>query len=343
MEHSEMSAVLATDRLRLRPVSPEDEAVVVSVLNDLDVSGWLSVVPYPYTSADFHHFRSELAKPSETFAVLDTEGFAGVVRAGRELGYWFAPRCHGRGYATEAARAVLAEQFGHDVRDVDSGYFEGNARSANVLRKLGFVETGREPNHCRALGVDRPHVDMLLTRDAFNAAFPIEARSARLTFRALQPSDTDALHALHSDWAVVRQLGSWPWPPERDFAATRARRFGGVGFVWGVFLDQALIGTFGLTDGIVGYSLASAHWGKGFATELLTTALQHGFNNYAWEQVTADAWFDNAASLALLRRAGFHEVRRTVEMSKARQAETGLVHFVLSRAEWLARPTTGSA
>lgn len=197
MEHSGMSAMLATARLRLRPVSPEDEAVVVSVLNDLDVSGWLSVVPYPYTSADFHHFRSELAKPGETFAVLDAEGFAGIVRAGRELGYWLAPRCHGRGYATEAARAVLAHQF--------------------------------------------------------------------------------------------------------------------------------------------------AHWGKGLAKELLTTGLQHGFNNFAWEQVTADAWFDNAASLALLRRAGFREVGQTVEMSKARQAETGLVHFVLSRAEWLARPRTGNA
>ena len=71
-------------------------------LNDLDVTGWLSVVPYPDTAADFQHFRTGIAKPGETFAVLDATGLAGIVGAGRALGYWFALRCHGMGYATEA-------------------------------------------------------------------------------------------------------------------------------------------------------------------------------------------------------------------------------------------------
>ena len=169
-------AELKTARLTLRPVGPEDEGAIVAALNDLDVSGWLAVVPYPYTAADFHHFHSEIAKPGETFAVLDATGFAGIIGAGRELGYWFAPRCHGMGYATEAARAVMAEQLARDPQDVTSGYFEGNARSANVLRKLGFVEVGRDLKHCRALGTDRAHIDMLLTRGGFVAALPIEAR-----------------------------------------------------------------------------------------------------------------------------------------------------------------------
>ena len=163
-------AELKTARLTLRPVAPEDEGAVVAALNDIAVTGWLAVVPFPYTSADFQQFLTEIAHPGETFAVQDAEGLAGIIGAGRELGYWFVPHCHGRGYATEAAHAVLAAQLAEDPSDVISGYFEGNYRSARVLQKLGFVETGRVSKHCRALGIDRPHVDMLLEPGRFRAA-----------------------------------------------------------------------------------------------------------------------------------------------------------------------------
>jgi [ribosomal protein S5]-alanine N-acetyltransferase len=160
-------------RLTLRPIAPGDEGAVVTALNDLDVSGWLTPVPHPYAPADFHFFLNDYAIPGETFGVDDDQGFAGVVGIEDDtLGYWFAPHSQGKGYATEAARAALAARFAQNPADVASGYFEGNARSANVLRKLGFVMVGQGLRHCRALGIDRPHVDMLLTPDAFVAALP---------------------------------------------------------------------------------------------------------------------------------------------------------------------------
>ncbi len=54
-----------------------------------------------------------------------------------------------------------------DSNAILSGYFEGNARSANVLRKLGFMETARDTKYCRALGIDRPHITMRVTLAAF--------------------------------------------------------------------------------------------------------------------------------------------------------------------------------
>jgi RimJ/RimL family protein N-acetyltransferase len=333
---------LQSPRLTLRPVAPGDEGAVVDALNDLDVSGWLTPVPYPYAPADFHHFLNDYVVPGETFAVEDAKGFAGILGIEDDtLGYWFTPQAQGKGYATEAARAALAARFAESPDDVASGYFEGNLRSANVLRKLGFVAVGQGMRHCRALGIDRAHIDMCLTRDAFVAALPVEAQSARLTYRAMQATDTDALHVLHSDWAVVRQLGSWSWPPQRDFAASRARPYSGDGFAWGVFLSGRLIGTFGYTDGIIGYSLAQAHWGQGYGTELLTTGLAHGMRHFPRAEVTASVWHDNPASQALLRRMGFRWVEQTVEMSKARKVEVGLDHFTLTRADWLARPVPG--
>ena len=168
-----LRAHLETARLRLRPVVATDEAAVVSGLNDLAVSGWLSRVPHPFLSADFQQFATEIAYPGETFVVEDAEGFAGVVGAGFELGYWFIPRAHGRGYATEAALAVLAMQFADDESTVTAGYFVGNAASARVLAKLGFVEIGHSLRHCRALATERPHVDLLLTPAAFARLHPM--------------------------------------------------------------------------------------------------------------------------------------------------------------------------
>ena len=210
-------AEIRTARLKLRPVNAEDGPALVAAIDDYAVSQWLAVVPYPYTDADFQHFLHNIAKPGSTWVIEDAQGFAGVVSLDPHLGYWLAPRAHGMGHMTEAARAVLAGHFADADTDVASGHFEGNAPSRNVLTKLGFVEVGRDPNPNRAQGRDLPHVDMNLTKVDFVAALPIEARSNRLSFRMLQPTDAPALHAIASHWEVVRQLGSWPWPPEPAF------------------------------------------------------------------------------------------------------------------------------
>ncbi|MBI1170092.1 GNAT family N-acetyltransferase [bacterium] len=166
-----MPPALHTARLHLRPVALQDGDFVVASLNDLGVSGWLSVVPYPYTQADFRFFVGELAKPGQTFAVEAGQGIAGILDLKNDtLGYWLAPAAQGRGYATEAARAVLAQHFAAGGGPVTSGHFEGNLPSANVLRKLGFVETGRDQRFCRALNQTRPHVALRLTPAEFAAS-----------------------------------------------------------------------------------------------------------------------------------------------------------------------------
>lgn len=162
-----MRTRLQTGRLVLRPVDDHDELPVLAHLNDLAVSGWLARVPYPYLAADFHEFRDVIALPGETFTVEDAAGFAGIISCGAELGYWLAPRAQGRGYATEAATALLTEGFAEGRDAVVSGYFEGNLPSARVLAKLGFVETARDALFCRPMNAMRRHVSLRLTAAAF--------------------------------------------------------------------------------------------------------------------------------------------------------------------------------
>ena len=59
------------------------------------------------------------------------------------LGYAFGAAHWGRGYATEAARGVLAEAFGPlGMKRVVAITREANTGSRNVLRKLGFRMQG---------------------------------------------------------------------------------------------------------------------------------------------------------------------------------------------------------
>lgn len=157
-----------TARLALRPVVAADEAAVVAGVGDLAVSRWLAVVPHPYTAADFRFFLNEIAVPGRVFAVEDASGLSGIISIEEGvLGYWLAPRAQGFGYATEAGRCLVAAHFAATDTPLISGYFEGNERSANVLRKLGFMETGRDVKHCRARGADLPHVVVELTAGSF--------------------------------------------------------------------------------------------------------------------------------------------------------------------------------
>ena len=309
-----LRAHLETARLTLRPVMASDEAAVVAYLNDIGVSGWLARVPLPYTAADFHEFADQVAYPGETFTIEDATGFVGIVGAGFELGYWLAPHAHGKGYATEAARAVLDMQFSHDESTVTAGYFEGNHASAGVLSKLGFVETGRSLKHCRALGHDRPHVDLLLTPEAFFVANPLEILTDRLRLAPLDiERDWRDIARIGGDPLVARMTNSHrsPWP-EADVRATMAdcQWRGRLGFRLGVWFEGKLIGAVGLWDDPVetGYFLDPAFWGRGLATEAMAAFLPQMIQRFELTEVMADHCSDNPASGAVLRKLGFRKI-----------------------------------
>jgi len=162
-----------TARLVLRPVGPEDEAAVIAGVGQLAVSRYLAVVPHPYGPADFAHYLT-LARPGFHWAITDAQGFAGVISLDPGLGFWVAPDRQGRGYVTEAARAVLARHFADpDAGPVSSGFFADNATSARVHARLGFAGTHVEDTFCRALGQSRPLSRQRLTR----AGWQVQARS----------------------------------------------------------------------------------------------------------------------------------------------------------------------
>ena len=148
-----------TERLLLRPGWPEDAGALARAIGDRQVAQMLARVPWPYTVA---HAAEWLGSPHDPlrprFLVCrrDTAALVGGIgldgAGGAELGYWIVRDHWGRGYATEAGRAVLAiadRTFRLD--EVRASHAIDNPASARVLAKLGFIAHGA-PTQLPSLG-----------------------------------------------------------------------------------------------------------------------------------------------------------------------------------------------
>ena len=158
---------IRTENLLLRPGWVEDAPALTEAFAREDVVMTLARAPWPYRLDDAIDYlaRDRATGEADLLVFLRTPGIprliGGVGIADRngesELGYWIVPSHWGRGYATEAARAVVAAA--RDSLRIDrlvSGHFTDNPASGAVLRKLGFEATGEELRDCRAAGVAKP-------------------------------------------------------------------------------------------------------------------------------------------------------------------------------------------
>lgn len=168
-----LRAVIETARLTLRLLTDADEAQVVAGIGDYDVACWLTAVPHPYRPEDYRSFLGTV-QPGKVWAIDDGSGACGTIGLDPTLGYWLARRVWGRGYATEAARALLAAHFANPAASMlRSGHFAGNTASHHVLTKLGFRPDGFRMTSCRARGDTAVLLHgMALTRDDWRAASP---------------------------------------------------------------------------------------------------------------------------------------------------------------------------
>ena len=176
-----MGVEITTDRLRLRPLEPADARRIGTLCGDLAVSRWLARVPHPYPAGEAERFIARCRRSADRVWAIERRGEpgpAGVIGVigidgpadGQSLGYWLGASYWGRGYASEAALAVVDWAFGEAATAaLASGAFEGNAASLRVQEKLGFRVTGQRMLRCAALGRDLLHIDTALDRAGWEA------------------------------------------------------------------------------------------------------------------------------------------------------------------------------
>jgi RimJ/RimL family protein N-acetyltransferase len=153
--------VLETKRLNLRAPRRGDVKAVASLANDRRIAENTARIPHPYRVDDAKEWFASANTPSGEIVflialadetVIGACGIAKLDGVTPEIGYWLGVPHWGKGYATEAVRALIDYAFG----DLDHGALSAGARVTNpasrrVLEKCGFQWTGVGLCRVRAL------------------------------------------------------------------------------------------------------------------------------------------------------------------------------------------------
>jgi len=165
------SPVLSSPRLLLRPMEEEDAEQVYRWAHSKAVTQYLFYLPNR-TIEDTRRLVKKWVRKRRNYEWVLTKGgdVFGEIQVvkdlpggGFEIGYESREDCWGNGYMSEALRMVLNFLF------TEGGYSFGyavtrkeNLRSQNLLKKLGFRETGECLRHIEKTGEDLTLVEFRL-------------------------------------------------------------------------------------------------------------------------------------------------------------------------------------
>lgn len=153
---------IQTYRLIIKPPEPADVEALVALVNNWEVVKWLADVPYPYNISHGINYVKKSKQNIEMGSQYNCLIFLQDYLVGGigldlqendiyELGYWLGEEHWGQGIATEASRAMLSFGFNElNQTRIEAGYGDGNDASANVLKKLGFVNLGETMRLCKS-------------------------------------------------------------------------------------------------------------------------------------------------------------------------------------------------
>ncbi len=174
---------LRTERLLLRPFCAADAPRVQRLAGDRAIADTTLNIPHPYqdgmaeTWIATHADLWQEGVASIYAVVLDAEdaliGGCGLRIAlehrRAELGYWIGRPYWGQGFATEAAKAVVAFGF-HDLglHRVQARYMTRNPASGRVMHKLGMRFEGVQRKHVRKWDVFEDLAVYSILRDEFD-------------------------------------------------------------------------------------------------------------------------------------------------------------------------------
>ncbi len=182
---------LETGRLILRRPERRDVPEIARLANHREISEKLGTMPYPYREQDASEFLDridEVGDRASVFAVCLKERGAGpgtlIGMCGygpahglpkdsdpeTDFGYWLGIDFWGKGYATEAADAVLTHAFCLSMVDaVTTDFQKTNPASGRVLEKLGFRVIGERTRHSLGSGAWVETFNVRLTSDGWLA------------------------------------------------------------------------------------------------------------------------------------------------------------------------------
>lgn len=157
MSNDYHNRTITTDRLVLRLFQQSDAKTVARLCNNYNIYKSTLYLPYPYSLEDAlnwiqRHEQNFNDNRVYEMAITDKETgelYGAIALSNNqnsnhgEIAYWVGEEYWGRGYATEAAGAII--EFAFQVKKlhkVFARYFNSNPASGRVLDKLGMKKEG---------------------------------------------------------------------------------------------------------------------------------------------------------------------------------------------------------
>lgn len=153
---------LKTKRLLMRKFKLSDASRIQELAGSRSVAQSTLMIPHPYEDGmaeawiDTHQSEFE-SKKSLVLALCDIRAGDLIGAMGlrikmefnhAELGYWIGEPFWGNGYATEAAKAILAYGFTVlGLNKIHAHHMTDNAASGKVMQKIGMAFEGRMKQH----------------------------------------------------------------------------------------------------------------------------------------------------------------------------------------------------
>ncbi len=185
---------LLTERLLLRSLTLEDAADVQRLAGDRDIALMVLRIPHPYEDDMAEEWIRACA---DAYKKDEAINFAITLRTDRkligtigleleqeneraELGYWIGKPYWNYGYATEAARAVVAYSF--EVLKLNRIYayhFTRNPASGRVLQKVGMRYEGCRRQHTKKWGNFEDSIGYGMLKADYDSLTPISSNEQK--------------------------------------------------------------------------------------------------------------------------------------------------------------------
>jgi RimJ/RimL family protein N-acetyltransferase len=172
------SCVLETERLMLRRPTLADAKAITRLANDRRIAENTRRLPHPYLQDHAIEFVRTMGGDTRETAFLIESNHTPIGMVGidwrepdaPELGYWLGVEYWGRGFGTEAARAVIDFTFEEfETEHMVAGARVTNPTSRNILEKCGFQWSGVELHRFEAIGSSTPVDRFRLSRGVWSS------------------------------------------------------------------------------------------------------------------------------------------------------------------------------
>lgn len=175
---------LRTARLILDDFGPDDAAELQRLAGDRQIADTTLAIPHPYEMdhalAWIGNQRKESARGrAANFAIRRSAGSSVIGSAGlrdidpehlqAELGFWIGKEWWGKGYASEAAAAVI--RFGFETLGLNricAHHMLRNPAAGKVLQRVGMQREGLLRQRVRKWGIYEDVVSYAILRDDRN-------------------------------------------------------------------------------------------------------------------------------------------------------------------------------